>query len=78
MTLEEEAILMLAKHRVFQDEKGRRAKQAMLELIQKQVIKAQIEENDSILEMLKVHGDARSYFVVSERMKELYQQLTEL
>jgi hypothetical protein len=67
MTLEEEAkqaMLVLT--------------QTMLELTQREIIKAQIKENDSILEMLERHGDVRSYFMVYDRIKELEEQLTEL
>jgi hypothetical protein len=46
--------------------------------VQAEIIKAQIIENGSMLEMLKLHGTASSRVRVSFRIEELKQQLKEL
>jgi hypothetical protein len=45
---------------------------------QSKVLQAQIEENNSILEMLKIHGNERCVFVVKDRIEELQQKLKRL
>jgi len=45
---------------------------------QAKVLQAQIEENNSILEMLKTHGNERCVFVVKDRIEELQQKLKQL
>lgn len=42
------------------------------------VIQAQINENNSVLEMLKIHGNERCIFIVKNRIKNLQQQLKKL
>ncbi len=46
--------------------------------IQSEKIKAQIEENKSVLEMLKIHGTSASIMRVSFRIEDLEQQLKNL
>jgi hypothetical protein len=46
--------------------------------VQAEKIKAQISENESVLEMLKVHGNDSSKFRVSMRIDQLRQQLKQL
>jgi len=45
---------------------------------QAKIIQAQIEENESILKMLKLHGNARNRLPVIERISNLQVQLKEL
>jgi hypothetical protein len=46
--------------------------------VQAKIIQAQIEENESILRMLKLHGNARNRLPVIERISNLQVQLKEL
>ena len=46
--------------------------------VQTKILQAQIDENNSVLEMLKIHGNERCMFVVRHRIKELEQQLKQL
>ena len=46
--------------------------------VQAKIIQAQIEENNSILEMLKMHGNDRCIYVIRERIINLEQQLNNL
>ena len=46
--------------------------------LQKQILQAQIEENRSILRILKLHGNARNRLPVLMRINELEQQLEKL
>jgi hypothetical protein len=45
---------------------------------QAKIIQAQIDENTSILEMLKMHGNDRCIYVIRERIINLEQQLKQL
>jgi len=46
--------------------------------VQAKIIQAQIDENNSILEMLKMHGNDRCIYVIKERIINLEQQLKQL
>jgi hypothetical protein len=46
--------------------------------VQAKIIQAQIEENESILRMLKLHGNGRNRLPVIARISELQVQLKEL
>jgi hypothetical protein len=46
--------------------------------VQSEKIKAQIEENKSVLKMLKIHGTSASMMRVSFRIEDLQKQLKQL
>jgi hypothetical protein len=46
--------------------------------VQAKIIQAQIDENTSILEMLKMHRNDRCIYVIRERIINLEQQLKQL
>jgi metal-responsive CopG/Arc/MetJ family transcriptional regulator len=46
--------------------------------VQAKILKAQIEENRSILRMLKIHGNGRNRLPVLMRVNELEEQLKQL
>ena len=45
---------------------------------QRQILQAQLKENESVLQMLKLHGNARNRLPIIGRITELQEKLNEL